>query len=183
MWAQQQLSTGDLLSADLQVSDKTRFFCSLGVSDRWGSRFDTQFNWQLLPQTSLMLNHSQSWFQDDYAYTASRQHTSGLTVNHRLDNGDSLSLRGNHYSRQSGTGLDANWRTRFKIQDTPVSLSVNASDRPYSQSSSQRNRGVNLNMSFSFGENNRSIYISGAESEVTEKSGVSAEPPITVLFD
>lgn len=146
------------LSADLQVSDKTRFFGSLGVSDRWGSRFDTQFNWQLHPQTSLMLNHSQSWFQDDYAYTASRQHTSGLTVNHRLDNGDSLSLRGNHYNRQSGTGVDANWRTRFKIRDTPVSLSVNAFDRPYSQSSSQRNRGVNLNMSFSFGESNRSVY-------------------------
>jgi hypothetical protein len=154
------------LSADLQVSDKGRFYGSVGVSDRWGSRFDTQYNWQVLPQTSLMMNHSQSWYQDEnsrctaLSCSSSRQHNSGLTVNHRLNNGDNLSLRGSHNSKQSGVGVDANWRTRFKFKETPISLSVNMFDRPYSQNSNQRNRGANANVSFTFGGKNRSIYTS-----------------------
>lgn len=153
-------------SVDVQSSSNTRFYGSAGVSDTWGSRYDSQFSWQLLPQTSLLLNHSQSWYQPDdnscllAGCRTERQKNYGATLNHRLDNGDSLSLRGSRNNSQAGTGLDASYRTRFKIKDSPVSLTVNAFDRPYGMYQGQRNRGANLNLSFSFGESQRSASAS-----------------------
>lgn len=154
------------VSTDIQSSQSTRLYGSAGVSDQWGSRFDSQFSWQVQPQTSLLLNHSQSWYQDESnrcsvnTCKTNKQHNSGATVNHRLGNGDSLSLRGTHYSRENGVGVDANWRTRFSVKDTPVSLTLNAFDRPYSQNGASRNRGANLNLSFSLGENKRNVTAS-----------------------
>lgn len=154
------------VSTDIQSSQNTRFYGSTGFSEQWGSRFDSQFSWQMQPQTGLMLNHSQSWYQDEKSRCSvsgcktNKQQNSGATINHRLGNGDSLSLRSTHYSRENGVGVDANWRTRFTVQETPVSLTLNAFDRPYSQSGTSRNRGANLNLSFSLGENKRNLTAS-----------------------
>lgn len=165
--AQRNAASNQLgVSTDIQSSQNTRFYGSAGVSDQWGSRFDSQFSWQAQPQTSLMLNHSQSWYQEENSRCSvsgcktNKQLNSGATVNHRLGNGDSLSLRGTHYSRENGVGVDANWRTRLTLKETPLSLTLNAFDRPYSQSGSSRNRGANLNLSFSLGENKRSLTAS-----------------------
>lgn len=149
------------ISADLQAADNVQFYGSLGSSDRWGSRYDTQLSWKLSQQTSLMFNHNQSWYQQSSGHhSPNRLQNSSATLNHRLGNGDSLSLRGTHYSRESGVGADATWRTRVKIKDTPVTLSLNAYDRPYKQGEQKRNRGANLNLSFALGKENRSISAS-----------------------
>ncbi|WP_320729461.1 CS1-pili formation C-terminal domain-containing protein [Enterobacter kobei] len=150
-------------STDIQAGQNVRLYGSVGVSDSLGSRFDTQFNWQMRPQTSLMLNHSQSWYGEENSFCGNKKcqttkhQSSGATLNHRLDNGDSLSLRGTHYEREKSVGIDANWRTRFTVKDTPISLTLNAFDRPYRQSGSTRNRGANLNLSFALGGSGRSI--------------------------
>lgn len=178
------------VSADIQSSMSTRLYGSAGVSDQWGSRFDSQFSWQFQPQTSLMLNHSQSWYQDENSRCSVnscktvKQHNSGVTVNHRLGNGDSLSLRGTQYSRENGVGVDANWRTRLTIKDTPVSLSLNAFDRPYSQNGSSRNRGASLNLSFSLGENKRALNASlGSRNDNRGNREMFASAGMTQYFE
>lgn len=148
-------------SADVQAADRVQFYGSVGSSDAWGSRYDTQLNWTLRPQTSLMLSHGQSWYQQSRShYSASRQKNSSATLNHRLGNGDALSLRTTHNSRESGFGADATWRTRMTVKETPITLSLNAFDRPYAQRGLQRNRGANLNLSFSLGASQRSVSAS-----------------------
>ncbi|WP_312626463.1 CS1-pili formation C-terminal domain-containing protein [Scandinavium sp.] len=153
-------------SADIQMNDATRFYGSVGTSNDWGARYDAQLNWQFMPQTSLLLNHSQSWYQSEESLCSAtncdfnRQQNSGVTLNHRFSNGDTVSLRGAHSNKQSGLGLDASWRSRFKVKNTPVSVTVNGFDRPYSQYSGKRNRGMNVNFSFSLGESNRAVNAS-----------------------
>lgn len=177
-------------SADIQLNDVTRFYGSVGTSNRWGSRYDTQLNWQLMPQTSLLLNHSQSWYQPEESQCSAtncdfnRQQNSGMTLNHRLSNGNTVSLRGTHNNKQSGIGLDANWRSRFKVKNTPVSMTVNGFDRPYSQNGGQRNRGANVNFTFSLGESRRSVNASlGSRSDNHGGRDYFATAGVTQNFD
>lgn len=164
-----QQSAGDTqlgISSDIQLSETMRFYGSTGYSDGWGSRYDLQLGWQFHPSSSLMVNNSQNWYQPEDSQCAlqecqtKRQQYSGITLNHRLDSGASWALRGTSHDTRDSLGVDASYRTRFRVMDTAISLTLSAFDRPYSSEGDQRNRGANLNLAFSLGENKRGVTAS-----------------------
>lgn len=173
------------VSADVQAAENIQLYGSAGSSDRWGSRYDTQLNWKLGQQTNLMFNHNQSWYKESNSRNSpGRQQNSSATINQRLGNGDSLSLRGTHYSRENGVGVDATWRTRMKIKDTPVTLSLNAYDRPYMQGDQKRNRGASLNLSFALGGENRSVSASlGSRNDNKGERDLFASASVSQSFE
>ncbi|MGU3522794.1 CS1-pili formation C-terminal domain-containing protein [Enterobacteriaceae bacterium C23F] len=150
------------ISMDWQVSAPLQLYGNIWNSNVTGTGFDSQAMW-IHKQGNVALNHSRSWYRTDETSTSDRPsiaHNTTLSSTWRLSSVNSLNGRLNYNSRMKGAGVDIGLNTRTTIGETPVSWRIAGFDRPYSQSSNIRNRGVSVNASFPLSGNRRSGNLS-----------------------
>lgn len=151
-----KLQTG--MSADWLAAEKISVSGNAFHSQGYGNGFDGQGSWRY-GSGSVMVNHSRSWRDDTTAGVSQGsglEHNTGITLNHGLGGGDSLTTRLSHRSATGGLGADLSYSTTRNIGDTPVRWRLSGFDRPYGDGESLRNRGVSLDLSLSLGKAGRS---------------------------
>lgn len=150
------------VSADWMAAEKVSFSGNAFNSQGYGNGFDTQGSWRY-GSGSVMVNHSRSWRDNTSSGRSlgtTLEHNSGVTLNHRLESGDSITSRLSHRSSTQGVGVDLSYSTTRNLGDTPVRWRLSGFDRPYGAGENLRNRGMSLDISLSLGSTGRSYSAS-----------------------
>lgn len=140
------------IAVDWKTNDEFNFFGNVYHSNQSSYGYNTQAVWRYTTG-SLIANHSQRWdtYGDDTV--TSRNTNTSLSLNQRLDTYSSVNARISRNSRGE-YGYDLGYGTKQTLLGTDVSWRLSVFDRPYSQSSSDRNWGADLSISFSLGNQN-----------------------------
>lgn len=152
-------------SLDFQVSDPLQFYGNVWHSSETGNGFDTQAIFTH-NKGNVALGHSRSWTRPatsrhvSYPASGQTEHNSTLSATWRLDSANNVSARISHHSKGNGPGVDVGYSSRTTIAGTAINWRLSGFDRPYQQSSSLRNRGVSLSLSFPLGGDKRSGNVS-----------------------
>lgn len=152
-------------SLDFQLSDTLQFYGNVWNSSVTGNGFDTQAIFTH-DKGNVALGHSRSWTRPTTSRHASdaasvqAEHNSTVSATWRLDSTNNVNARISHHSKGSGPGLDIGYSSRTTVAGTAINWRLSGFDRPYQESSSLRNRGVSLSLSFPLGSENRSGNVS-----------------------
>ncbi|HCR0840282.1 TPA: CS1-pili formation C-terminal domain-containing protein [Enterobacter cancerogenus] len=148
-------------SLDFQVSDTLQFYGNVWNSSATGNGFDTQAVFTH-DKGNVALGHSRSWTRPTTSRHASHpasvqvEHNSTVSTTWRLNSSTNVNARVSHHSKGSGPGVDVGYSSRTTVAGTAINWRLSGFDRPYQESSSLRNRGVSLSLSFPLGGEKRS---------------------------
>ncbi|HDS1736976.1 CS1-pili formation C-terminal domain-containing protein [Pseudomonas sp. BP8] len=155
-------------SLDWDVRDRFKLYGNLFQTQDHGSGYDLQAI-HTYEQGSLVASHSRSWLTQPRLTRFSngqprvqRQTQSSLSINHRLDPRNSLSLRVSHSSGASaGLGADLGWSYYGRLLGSDANWRLSLFDRPGTLGTGDaRSRGVNLALSMSLGDGGRRLSAS-----------------------
>lgn len=146
-------------SVDWHAHERTNLFANAYRSNRYGNGIDVQAL-HTYRQGSLTFNHGRSWQIRDrrLGTQAGWVRTTALAGSHRFDDRTSLGGRISHSRGVSqGLGFDLMFNRRDTWRGNTIDWSASVYDRPGPQhAKARRNRGAELRMSFSLGDERRS---------------------------
>jgi hypothetical protein len=160
-------------SADWMIGDKSSFYANLSHTPGQGSGLDLYNNINF-DHVSLGLSHNRSWLdtRNTYQQTANgtrpvRQPSSyngqtsstGVSANYRLSASTRLSGRVTHTQGPSnGTSLDLSWSRSGQLFGSDANWGVALFDRPGSNTTNERDRGIDLSLSLALGGPSNNLY-------------------------
>lgn len=152
-------------SLDWDVQERFKLYGNLFQTQGRGNGYDLQAI-HTYERGSLVASHNRSWLErpKGYRYGPMLQAVSqsALSVSHRLDPRNSVSLRLSHDSgANQGSGADLGWSYYGKLLGSASNWRLSLFDRPGTAGTDQaRSRGVNLSLSMSLGEGGRRVAAS-----------------------
>lgn len=160
-------------SVNWHASDTSNLYTNVYHSSQHGVGLDVQAI-RNYATGSVMFNHSLNWQNaDKYLKTrAGTQQNSAVSVNHRLDDINSLTARASYSNGvTSGVGLDLSFSRRSKLLGSDANWRTSVFDRPATRSSgNQRNRGVDVTLTMALGSEGRR-YSVGAGTRTSNSGG------------
>jgi len=160
-------------SADWMISDKSSFYANLSHTPGQGSGLDL-YNNISFGYLSLGVSHNRSWpdtrniYQQPLNGTRPLRQTSkyngqtsttGVSANHRLSESTRVSGRVTYTQGSSnGTSLDLSWSRRGQLFGSDANWGVAMYDRPGSNITNERDRGIDLSLSLALGGSRDNLY-------------------------
>ncbi|VVO00057.1 CS1-pili formation C-terminal domain-containing protein [Pseudomonas fluorescens] len=171
-------------SIDWAIVNSASIYANVYQTEDHGTGLDVQGLYSY-GHGSVVISHNRSWLDTRKIYdtlpdgTRIRQRNvfigqtsnSSLSLNHRLDNRNSLNARVSHSEGNTeGVGLDLGWARRSELFGNDANWRLAVFDRPGSFSSgNSRNRGVDLSVSLALGPPGQQI--SGSIGSRTARDG------------
>ncbi|WP_295520582.1 TcfC E-set like domain-containing protein [uncultured Stenotrophomonas sp.] len=155
-------------SLDWSASDSFNLYTNLYDSSDAGRGVDAQGLFRYA-KGSLVASHARSWVEQRnrlagrdgqparWQTVGGWQNSSALSINHRLGDGYSLTLRVAHSQGfNAGTSVDASYWRRQRLFNTDASWRLSVYDRPgVAFGSARRQRGIDFTVSVALGEAGR----------------------------
>jgi len=152
-------------SLDWDVRERFKLYGNLFQSQGQGTGYDVQAI-HSYDRGSLVASHSRSFLERPRTYRQGpfeqSVSQSSLSLNHRLDPRNSVTLRLSHSSGASdGAGVDLGWSYYGRLLGSDANWRLSVFDRPGTAGTDEaRSRGINLNLSMSLGSGGRRVAAS-----------------------